>query len=121
MEPVRTVDRDGTQRWRVNDHHHRLDGPAYIGASGTQMWLVNGLYHRLDGPARIWTDGTQAWYVRGERHRLDGPARIRAAGGQEWWVCGKDITQQVEAWMKDHAITWPWDEETQMQFVLTWG
>ena len=98
MEPVRTVHADGTQAWRVNDQLHRLDGPARIYADGQQEWWVNGQLHRLDGPARIWTDGTQEWYVRDQ-----------------------EITSQVEAWMKEHAITWPWDEETQMQFILTWG
>ena len=73
--------------------------PEYsVDKDGTQEWWVDGQLHRLDGPARIWTDGTQEWYVRDQ-----------------------EITSQVEAWMKEHAITWPWDEETQMQFILTWG
>ena len=98
MEPKRTVDANGTQVWRVNDQ-----------------------LHRLDGPARIYADGQQEWWVNHQLHRLDGPAVIYADGRQEWRVCGKDITPQVEAWMKDHAITWPWNDETQMQFILTWG
>jgi hypothetical protein len=52
---------------------------------------------------------------------VDGPAVIHANGTQEWYIQGKSITPQVEAWMKDHAITWPWNDETQMQFILTWG
>ena len=65
--------------------------------------------------------GTQEWHVNGQRHRLDGPAYIGAAGTQEWWVRGQNITTQVNSWMQTQAVTWPWDDQTQMQFLLTWG
>ena len=121
VEPEYSVDKDGTQEWRVNGQYHRLDGPARIWTDGTQEWGVNGQLHRLDGPARIWADGTQEWWVRGQLHRLDGPARIWTDGTQEWRVRHQNITQQVKLWMQTHGVTWPWDEETQMQFQLTWG
>ena len=92
-----------------------------VDAAGTQEWHVNGLLHRLDGPARIWPSGSQEWWVAGQWHRLDGPAVISAAGSQEWWVAGQPITDQVEAWMQTQAVVWPWDDQTQMQFQLTWG
>jgi hypothetical protein len=38
-----------------------------------------------------------------------------------WAINNRDVTDEVEAWMETHAITWPWDRETQMLFVLTWG
>ena len=65
--------------------------------------------------------GSQEWLVNGQRHRLDGPAVICAAGSQEWWVRGKSITDEVEAWMETQGVTWPWNDETQMLFILTWG
>jgi hypothetical protein len=121
MEPKRTVGSDTTQVWRVNGRCHRLDGPAVIGADGTQEWWVNGQLHRLDGPAIIYPDGYQEWYVSGQLHREDGPAVIRAAGTQEWWVRDQNITTQVAAWMQTQSVAWPWDDPTQMQFVLTFG
>jgi hypothetical protein len=98
QEPTHRVDEDGTQRWYVNDQLHRLDGPAYIGAAGTQQW-----------------------WVAGQLHRLDGPAYIGAAGTQEWYVRDQNITTQVNSWMQTQAVTWPWDDQTQMQFLLNWG
>lgn len=120
-EPTRTVDEDGTQDWWVNGQLHRLDGPARIYANGDQEWCVAGQLHRLDGPARTYANGSQSWLVNGQRHRLDGPAFIGAAGSQAWWVRGQNITAQVEAWMQTQAVVWPWDDQTQMLFLLTWG
>jgi hypothetical protein len=121
QEPTRTVYADGSQEWYVNGQLHRLDGPARVGAEGTQEWWVNGKRHRLAGPAYIGANGTQEWWVNGQWHRLDGPASIRAAGTQEWWVNYQNITTHVEAWMQTQAVTWPWDDQTQMQFILTFG
>ena len=120
MEPTRTVDAAGSQEWWVNGQWHRPDGPARIGADGSQEWWVNDQRHRPDGPAVIRADGTQAWWVNGQLHRLDGPAYIGANGSQEWWVNYQHITTQVKAWMQTQAVVWPWDDQTQMQFVLTW-
>jgi len=66
-------------------------------------------------------DGYQEWRVNGLLHRVDGPARIKADGTQVWYVNDQCITDEVEAWMKTQCVTWPWNDETQMQFVLTWG
>ena len=65
--------------------------------------------------------GTQEWHVNGQRHRLDGPALIWANGYQEWCVRGQNITTQANAWMQTQAVVWPWDDQTQMLFQLTWG
>ena len=121
MEPTLRVDEDGTQEWWVNGQRHRLDGPAYIGAAGTQEWWVNGQRHRPVGPAVISAAVRQEWYVNSQLHRPVGPAIIGAAGTQEWWVRGQNITTQVNSWMQTQAVTWPWDDQTQMQFLLTWG
>jgi len=100
MEPVPTIGSEGTQVWRVNrTSYHRLDGPAIIWANGTQEWWVNDLRHRTSGPAIIWANGTQSWYVN-----------------------GKDITEEVEKWLEERTVSWPWpDEETRVEFLLTWA
>ena len=121
MEPVYGTTLDGTQEWRLKGQLHRLDGAAVIYANGSQEWRIQGRLHRLEGPAYIGANGTQEWWVNGHLHRLDGPASIRASGKQEWWVNYQNITTQVEAWMQTQAVTWPWDDQTQMQFILTFG
>ncbi|CAB4122722.1 hypothetical protein UFOVP29_59 [uncultured Caudovirales phage] len=98
MEPTLRVDADGSQEWWVNGELHRLDGPAYISADGDQEWWVNNQLHRLDGPAVICADGSQEWYVNHQ-----------------------NITSQVNSWMQTQAVVWPWDDQTQMMFMLTWG
>ena len=121
QEPTRTVDAAGNQEWRVNGQLHRLDGPAVICANGHQAWYVNNQLHRLDGPAVISANGHQAWFVNGQWHRLDGPAVISANGHQAWLVNDQNITDQVNSWMQSQAVTWPWDDQPQMQFILTFG
>ena len=59
--------------------------------------------------------------LNGQLHRLNGPARIYANGDQEWWVNDQNITTQVNSWMQTQAVVWPWDDQTQMLFLLTWG
>jgi hypothetical protein len=113
------IGQDGYQEWWMNDQLHRQDGPALIDGRGHQEYWLHGELHRLDGPANIWEDGIQEWYANGQCHRLDGPAIIYPSGEQEWWVHGKEITTEVTQWMEQHGITYPWDEQTQMQFVLT--
>ena len=66
-------------------------------------------------------DGTQEWAVNGQYHRLNGPAYIRTDGTRAWWVRDQEITQEVKAWMIDRNVTWPWDEDTQIQFLLAWS
>ena len=92
-----------------------------IRPDGTQEWRVNGKLHRLDGPAIICPDGGQAWFVNGQRHRTDGPACIYADGYQAWFVNGENITAQVLIWMEQQSVTWPWDQATQAQFILTFA
>jgi hypothetical protein len=107
------------KEWRVKGKLHRLEGPAIIWANGTQEWWVHNKKHRIDGPAFIAADGTQAWWVNGLLHKLDGPAIILANGNQHWYINGKEITREVNDWMEKQKVKWPWDEEIQAQFVLT--
>ena len=97
-----------------------IDG-RYVYANGRQAWYVDGQLHRVDGPAIIGADGSQTWYVDGQRHRTDGPAIIGADGRQAYWIYGKDIAQEVAAWISIHNVTWPFDDNTRIQFILTFG
>ena len=106
------------KEWYINGKRHRVDGPAIIWKCGDQEWFVNGYRHREDGPAVIRLNGNNEWWVNGKRHREDGPA-IKWDGKHEYYVNDKNITKEVLKWMQTHAITWPWNEETQAQFVLT--
>ena len=73
---------------------HRLDGPAYEGASGYKSWYVDGKLHRLDGPAVEGTDGHKEWWVDGKWHRLDGPAVEWADGSKYWCVDDEYFTEE---------------------------
>jgi hypothetical protein len=47
---------------------------------------------------------------------------IYADGTQVWWVNDNEIPMdEVEEWMKLKEITWPFDEETKVEFLLTWA
>jgi hypothetical protein len=110
---------NGDHRWYANGRRHRTDGPALIRKDGTQVWFFNDTLHRTDGPARIFPNGDQEWWVNNKRHRLDGPAVIWADGRQEWLINDRNITREVKNWMRNQGVTWPWNEEIQAQFVLT--
>ena len=103
----------------MNNQFHRVDGPAIIYPNGTQLWFINGNLHREDGPARIFPDGQEEWYINGKLHREDGPAVIYPNGRREWWVSGQNITKKVNVWMEKQHIVWPWNEDIQAQFLLT--
>ena len=90
-------------------------------SDGTQEWRENSLLHRLDGPAVIWPDGSRQWWLDDQLHRLDGPAVMDADGYQAWYIHGNHITQEVITWMQQRNVTWPWDQETQVEFLLTWA
>ena len=89
---------------------------------GTLVWYNEcGLIHRNGNPAVIYYDGDQEWWVNDLCHRIDGPAVIYAKGGYEWWINGREITNEVAQWMEDREVTWPWDDATQVEFLLTWA
>jgi hypothetical protein len=121
MESVMHSNEDGDQVWICDGQLHRSDGPAIICKNGYQTWLVDGKLHRLDGPAVIQANSAQEWWANHQRHRMDGPAIIWANGDQSWYINDEHITHEVNVWMRKQKITWPWDAETQAQFVLTFG
>jgi hypothetical protein len=107
----------GNEFWRNEaGEYHRLDGPAIISADA-HFWYIEGKLHRLDGPA-IKSNRLEEWYVNGKRHRFSGPAIIQSDGRRDWWVHDINITNEVNKWMKENNITWPFDENALMQFKL---
>jgi hypothetical protein len=90
--------------WYLNDHLHRVDGPAVITASGRQVWYFDGEIHRVGGPAVINPNGNVQWYEQGMRHRLDGPANIHPNDKVEWHVFGRIIAgSEIEAFREQHG------------------
>lgn len=51
-------------------------------------------------------------------HRIDGPARVFDGLTDEWHIHGYNITGEVNAWMKENDITWPFNEESLVLFKL---
>ena len=90
-----------------------------IRTDGTQTWYVNGQRHRTDGPAVVNADGDQEWWVNGQRHRLTGPAVIWTNGKKSWFINDCNITDEVEKWLQQQGVVWPWDRQTQVLFQLT--
>lgn len=78
-------------------------------------------YHRHCYPYMMKHGVYEAWYCADLLHRTDGPAVIQTGGGCYWWVRGQNISEEVEAWMQAHGITWPFTPEQQVDFVLRWG
>lgn len=143
-----TILDNGDQCWLLNDQLHRTDGPAAIRVSGDLEWWQHGELHRTDGPARVsqspdqewWylndrihrsdgpaivcADGEQHWFSHGVRHRSDGPAVVFPQPNSLnrenlWYVQGVDVTLEINTWMDAKGVAWPWDDEVQMEFALT--
>jgi hypothetical protein len=112
----------GIQTWHNTEGFlHRQTGPAIIYPDGGQEWWLNGKLHRQDGPAIIGWNGDQFWYLHDKLHCLTGPAVTRENGKQYWYLNHRNITQEVNTWMTENNITYPWDAQTQVEFVLRWG
>lgn len=138
------INSDGYQEWFLNGLLHNIDGPARVCPDGTKMWYRHGKLHRIDGPAVVDAKGKETWYQYGKLHRTDGPAlvfntvieywyyhgRLHRTNGPavvsldlelcEWWINNQDVTDEVEEWMEENHISWPFDAETEMQFKMRW-
>jgi hypothetical protein len=115
------TDDAGNQFWYTDYALHRDDGPAVIYKEGDLFWYQQGKIHREGAPAFIRNNGDLFWYLHDKLHRLNGPAAITKQSGHAWYINGVDITQEVNTWMTENNITYPWDEQTQVEFVLRWG
>jgi hypothetical protein len=112
---------DGSKIWCQNGLYHRLDGPAVEMAGGTNYWYQNDLLHRLDGPAIIRAEGTNEWFQNGLRHRFDGPAIDHTQGPKSlnaWYIYNEDITDEVNAWLKEQNVKLPMTESELSMFIL---
>jgi hypothetical protein len=121
MKPKYTKYLNGDQTWHLNCLLHRLDGPAVICKDGYQAWYINDQLHRTDGPAIIDQKEGQEWYVNGKLHRIDGPAVIGMDSKHEYYINGRSITKKVLTWLRKQDVAWPWNEEIQAQFALTFS
>ena len=66
-------------------------------------------------------NGTRRWFVNQQLHRLDGPAVIYSDGNQEWWIHNRGLTDHINSWITARGVSWPWDEDVQTEFLLTWS
>lgn len=84
-----------------------------------KIWrLPNGQIHRINGPAVETPFGTKQWFVNGNRHRIDGPAIEWNDGIKEWWINNDTITHEVNEWLIENNITYPFNEDELIQFKL---
>lgn len=117
-----SIDEFNDTRWFNDDGElHRLDGPAFVGSDGSKSWWLHGKCHRLNNPALIFTSGSKSYYQNGVLHRLDGPAMELSNGDAEWYSGGICITYEVTEWMEEQNIIYPFDEPTQMLFMMKFG
>lgn len=65
--PVLTIDKLEIKIYRLNNLHHRMDGPAVEYPSGSKFWYQNGRPHREDGPAREYASGYKEFWINGIR------------------------------------------------------
>ena len=121
MKIVCEKDEWGNEKWYRNNKLHREDGPAII-AGNYMEWRRDGLRHREDGPSLIMDNGRREWWFNAQLHCGSGPAVIWSTGFLEWWINGIQLNATlVEQWMKLKDISWPFDEETEAEFLLTWA
>jgi|ERR1700691_3788100 len=88
---------------------------------GDTEYFLNGSLHREDGPAVIYPDGSIFYYVNGSLHREDGPAVIRKDDVEYWFLNDKNITKEVNNWIKENNIPEVWNKSHKILFKLTFG
>ena len=112
---------EGTLEFFKNGQKHRdLDKPAVIRTNGTLEWWRNWQLHRDgDKPSLIDADDRLVWYKHGLPHRASGPAVIHSNNEHEYWIDGKNIDEEVDAWLKTRKYKYPFTPEQQVEFTLT--
>jgi hypothetical protein len=80
-----------------------------------------GQLHRLDGPAFLDIRGGKYWCQNGVLHRLDGPAVELTIEPSRWFINGKNITPEVNAWLREQNIKLPLDPPSLTLFLLTFN
>ena len=113
------IHKNGNVEWFVDGVRHRLDGPAAIRWDCKIEWWVNGQLHNDYGPAVVYKMGTRMWYKHGELHNSNGPAATYRNGTCGWYIHDKCVNDVMEKWMNDRGVeSYPWDEDTEIQFRL---
>lgn len=124
--------------------HKRLiptnDEPYYIeyyddGTTAEMYWIGitdnHCKLHRIRKPAHLifYGDGhlrEERWYYNGKLYRTTGPAMILHTAVEDnfakicsWWINDNQIlTEEVDLWMKENNINWPFDRDAEILFKL---
>ena len=59
--------------------------------------------------------------LNGKCHREDGPAIIINGSIQKYYINDKNITEEVEEWIKENKIPKDWNNSHKLLFKLTFG
>lgn len=81
------------------------------------IMIINGISYDITNAAHATYNLLQWADEDGRYHRIDGPAYVMD-GITGWVIHGDDITHEVNEWMNENNITWPFDEETSVLFKL---
>ena len=66
-------------------------------------------------------NNTIYYYLNGKYHREDGPAIIINGSIQKYYINDKNITEEVEEWIKENKIPKDWNNSHKLLFKLTFG
>ena len=81
----------------------------------------NKQLHREDGSALInLSNKSYHQFRHGKLHREVGPAVMYNDGSVDWYFDGIRVTDEIEDWMKENVISWPFNNENLMLFKLQW-
>lgn len=128
----------GFTRFLKDNELHREDGPAVVGDTSGEIWAINGNLHREDGPAIVGSADFERWkHFNLAQIGLDPVAIAEMAGepiedviipeteplflegGEGWFINGENITHQVNQWMKENDISYPFSDKHLVLFKLT--
>ena len=56
----------------------------------------------------------------GQLHRIDGPVVEWEDGRKEWRINGQHVTEEINNWLHENNIQYPFDEDNIVQFKLRW-
>ena len=105
------------------EQHFRIGGLLnVIRENGDKEWWLGTKRHR-DGdlPAIEYQNGTKHWYVNNMLHRDNGlPAIEYANGTKSWYLSGNKVTEEVNEWLEENKISYPFNEEELVMFKLRW-
>lgn len=93
------------------------EGRSFSCDGTTARYCKGGILDRGDGPADICIsrngEGNRSWFRAGQLHRLDGPA-IERGSYREFHFFGRNVTQEVEARMRENGFSYPFGDKEQV-------